>query len=88
MTKYIIFLVILNISLIAAFLVGSAERLTDDVWTVRLKDCYLDYLESIHAAALARPGVDYIKLWPLPVEKPWWEPEPLPDPGPGWYAWR
>jgi hypothetical protein len=58
MTKKIVFLVILNISLIAAFLVGTAERLTDGVWTFRLRGCYLDYHESIYTVALACPGVD------------------------------
>jgi hypothetical protein len=36
MVKKNAFLLILNLSLIAAFFVGSAERLTEDVWTVRL----------------------------------------------------
>ena len=26
---------------------------------------------SIRAVALACPGVDYIRLWPLPVIQPW-----------------
>jgi len=42
MAKKLIFLVILNISLIAAFLVGSAEESIEGVWTVRLRSCYLD----------------------------------------------
>jgi len=89
MVKKIIFLVILNVSIIAAFLVGNAERLTEDVSTARLRDCYLDYHTPIHAVALACLGVDYIKLWPLPVEQPWQEtPDPLPDPWPGTYARR
>jgi hypothetical protein len=35
---------------------------------------------------LACPGVDYPKLWPLPVEQPWQEtPDPLPPlPGAGY----
>ena len=89
MTKNIIFLLILNISLIAAFLVGSAERLTDDIWTVRLRDCYLDYHTPLHAVALACPGVDYTRLWPLPITQPWQEtPDPMPDPWPGWLAMK
>jgi hypothetical protein len=36
---------------------------------------------NLTALALACPGVDYIKLWPLPVEGPWQStPNPLPDP--------
>jgi len=41
-------------------------------------DCYLDY--HTPAVALACPGVDYIRLWPLPVKQPWQEtPDPLPE---------
>jgi hypothetical protein len=46
---------------------------------------YLDYQANIHAVALACPGVDYIRLWPLPVTQPWWDPT---DTGRGWYARR
>jgi hypothetical protein len=39
--------------------------------------------------ALGCPGVDYIRLWPLPVEQPWQEtPDPLPDLWPGSYAMK
>ena len=70
-------------------MVGTAEESIEGVWTVRLRSCYLDYHANIHAVALACPGVDYIKLWPLPVEQPWQEtPDPLPDPWPDRYAWR
>jgi hypothetical protein len=60
MVKKITSLNILNLSLIAAFLVGSAEERIEGVWTVRLRDCYLDYHANIHAVALACPGVDYM----------------------------
>jgi hypothetical protein len=74
MVKKITSLNILNLSLIAAFLVGSAEELVDGVLTVKLRNCHLDYHANIHAVALACPGVDYIRLWPLPVEQPGQEP--------------
>ena len=57
MVKKIIFLFIVNLSLIAAFLVGSAEESIEGVWTVRLRSCYLDYHANIHAVTLAFPGV-------------------------------
>ena len=61
------------------------RRLTEDVWTIKLvARCHLDYHTPIHAVALACPGVDYIRLWPLPVTQPWWDPT---DTEPGWYAW-
>jgi len=69
------------------FLLPSAEKHTEDVWTARLRDCNLDYHAPIHAVALACPGVDYVM--PLPVTQPWQEtPARLPDPWPGWYARR
>ena len=49
---------ILNLSLIAAFLVGSAEETIDGVWTVRLRSCYLDY--HTPAVALACPAVEAV----------------------------
>ena len=57
------------------------------MWTARLRDCYLDYHTNIHAVGLACPGVDYIRLWPLPVLQPWWNLTDKPAPRPGWYAW-
>ena len=45
--------------------------------------CYLDY--HTPAVALACPGVDYIRLWPLPVTQPWWD---RTDTELGWYARR
>ena len=87
--------ILLILALIAlltwALALGAAppRQLTEDVWTVELVgDCYLDYHSNIQAVALACSGVDYLKLWPLPVEQPWQEaPDPLPPlPGAG-YAW-
>lgn len=82
MTKKTTFLLILNLSLIAAFFVGTAEESIEGVWTVRLRDFYLDY--HAPAVALACPGVDYIKLWSLLVEGPW--EGPTDRPWPGWFA--
>jgi hypothetical protein len=54
-----------------------------------IDDCYLDYHTPLQAVALACLGVDYVRLWPLPVERPWQEmPDPMPEPMPGWYARR
>jgi hypothetical protein len=47
--------------------------------------CHVDCYAPRHAVALAWHGVDYIRLWPLPVTQPWWDPT---DTGPGWYVWR
>ena len=53
MAKKLIFLLILNLSLIAAFLVGSAEESIEGVWTVRLRSCYLDTPTSTPSPWLA-----------------------------------
>ena len=45
--------------------------------------CEMDYHTSIRAVALACPGVDYMRMWPLPVVQPW---ESTPDPVEG--GWR
>ena len=50
------------------------RRLVEGVFTLNLTGgCRLDYHANIHAVALACPGVDYTRLWPLPVKQPWQE---------------
>ncbi len=51
------FFAILNLSLIAAFLVGRAEVSKEGAWTDRLRSCFLDYHAPIQAVALARRGL-------------------------------
>jgi hypothetical protein len=64
------------------------DRLTDNVYTLNLPgDCYLDYHPCVQAVALACPGVNYRRLWSLPVRQPWEEPTDRPA-GSGWYARR
>ena len=70
---------------LAVLVETRTDKLTDDVWSVELVGrCYLDYHANIQAVALACPGVDYVRLWPLPVVQPWWDPTDEPEPG--WYA--
>jgi hypothetical protein len=58
---------------------------------VRVRDdplvagCEMDFVTSVGAVALACPGVDYMRVWPLPVVQPW---EGTPDPIEGWMAER
>ena len=68
-------LVILTLTFVAIYVVGYAERFSDDVWTLHLRDCDLDYHIPIRSVALACPGLDYMRLWPLPIQRPWYEPE-------------
>jgi hypothetical protein len=53
-------------TLIWVLALTQPHRLTEGVWTLKLAGCNLDYHTPIHAVALACPGVDYIRLWPLP----------------------
>ena len=87
--RAILIIMALVVVLIWGLALLQPERFSDDVWTLHLKDCDLDYHIPIRSIALACPGLDYMRLWPLPVEQPWQEtPDPLPDPWPDRYAWR
>ena len=47
--------------------------LTPNVYTVPLGRCDVDWHVDRGIVALACVGRDMIKVWPLPVEQPWWE---------------
>ena len=86
--RFVVFLVILDILFLADLFLttGGVRKLTDDIWTVKLIRGYeMDYHTKIGAVALACPGVDYMRVWPLPVVQPW---ESTPDPIEGWLAER
>jgi hypothetical protein len=74
---------VLWLILAGLLLASKVEKLTDGIWTVELGRCSLDYHTSVRTFALACPGMDYIRIWPLPVVKPWEEPERLPGPRSG-----
>ncbi len=42
--------------------------------------CDLDWHGERLALAVACPGQDLIRVWPLPVEQPWWEDDVQADP--------
>ena len=78
---------VLGIALLAGVLVCRIERLTDDAWTVDLPGhCDLDLYTSVGALALACPGGDLFRVWPLPVEHGWAEPEDTVRPAAGQLA--
>jgi hypothetical protein len=62
---------------VAAMLVAVAllngRWLTPNVYTVPLGRCDVDWHVDRAIVALACVGHDMIKVWPLPVEMPWWE---------------
>jgi hypothetical protein len=47
--------------------------LTPNVYTVPLGRCDVDWHVERGIVAVACVGQDTIKVWPLPVEQPWWE---------------
>jgi hypothetical protein len=82
--KQLAFLVIL--ALLTTLLAARVDRLTTGVYTLKLiGGCYLDCHVPIQSVGLACLGVDYIRLWPLPMVQPWPDPTDWPE-GPGWYA--
>ena len=61
--------------LLGGFLASRPRELVEGVWTVDVPGrCSLDYHASARALALACPGVDYVRLWPLPLVQAWEEP--------------
>ena len=74
-------LIALAILLLAGILASRPRELVEGVWTADVGACSIDYHPSLRALALACPGVDYLRLWPWPVEQPWEEPgRPLESP--------
>ncbi len=86
--RFAVFLAILDLSLLASMylMTGGVRKLTDTIWTGKLvAGCEMDFRTSVGVVALACPGEDYFRLWPLPVVHPWFE---HPDPRDGWIAER
>lgn len=69
-----------------AIAVGRPRELMPHVWTVDAGSCSVDFYsppaQRRYTIALACPGVDYIRLWPLPPIRPWSEEDELPTPAP------
>lgn len=62
------------------FLVSRTYKLNENANAIRLVDeCVIEDifppLQSTRTFVLACQGTDAIRLWPLPVEKPWLEDE-------------
>lgn len=67
-----------------ALAAGRPRQLLPHVWTVNLGICTMDYYsppaQERFTVALACPGTDYIRLWPLPPVQPWSEEDGWPAP--------
>ncbi len=86
--RFVVFLVIVDLLFLAGLYLttGGVRKLTDTIWTVKVvAGCEMDFLTSRGVVALACPGEDLYRLWPLPVVHPWFED---PDPIGGWIAER
>jgi len=55
------------------FEVHPGRWLTPNVYAVPLGRCDVDWHVDRGIVAVAGVGQDMIKVWPLPVEQPWWE---------------
>ena len=70
---------LLMAALLAATVLLQGRWLTPDVYTVPLSRCTVDWHVERGIVALACPGRDLIRVWPLPVTSPWFE-DPLESP--------
>jgi len=73
--------------LLVIVLAWCFQPIAPGVWTMDVGACNLDYhtkpaQERPHLI-LACPGVDQVRLWPFPVQRPWWEDRGWPGGAPG-----
>jgi hypothetical protein len=82
--RQLAFLVLLSLVFIVVLLVSRVGEHVEGVWSLELeRRCYLNYHVSIQAVGLACLGMDYMRLWSLPVRQPWPDPTDWPE-EPGW----
>lgn len=69
---------VISLSLVFTILFLSASELVPGATSYELiEDCELIHfgirLQPTNTLALACPGMDMVRLWPLPIQKPWFE---------------
>jgi hypothetical protein len=67
---------LLLIVMLVVLVLLQGRWLTPNVYTMPLGRCDVDWHADRGIVAVACLWSDIIKVWPLPVEQPWWE-EPL-----------
>lgn len=72
---------LLSLLVAAAISLALQSPLPGGVFALPLGACELWAYGDQQAAAIACPGHDLIRVWPLPVMSPWFEDLPQPDPG-------
>ena len=71
-------IIILTVSIFGHWVVFQRREVVPGVIARPLGTCDVEYYAEWHATVLACPGVDLIKVWPLPIEQPWYE-DPYAD---------
>ena len=81
----LLFLLALMLALMLASMLAGARSPVPGMWSWSAGPCSVDYHAAQGVVALACPGRDMLRLWPLPPAGPWFE-----DPGkpPGQIAAR
>jgi hypothetical protein len=74
---------VLTLSIAYGFLLLNTNEIIPDAVSTKLPGrCEIIRfgrgLQSEYTIALARPRMDMIRLWPLPVQQPWFEDKHIP----------
>lgn len=70
---------LLLLALMLASMLAGARPIVPGVWSWPAGPCSVDYHVAQGVVALACPGRDLLRLWPLPPAGPWFEdPEEPP----------
>jgi hypothetical protein len=71
---------VLFIVVILHWLIFQGHEIVPSVITRPLGPCDVDWFGNKHGTiAIACPRTDYIKIWPLPFEYPWFEDTLFPN---------
>ncbi len=86
-TLILAFLVVVLVGILGSvvYVLATADELVPGATSyhlpMRCEVIYFDItLQPTRTLALACPGVDMIRLWPLPIQHPWFEDLKLPTP--------
>jgi hypothetical protein len=79
MRKRLLIPLILLLALTTHWLLVQGQERVRGVITRPLGSCDIEWFDKRDSLVLACPHTDLIKLWPLPVEQPWWEHSPFSE---------
>ena len=76
--RWIFALLVVLLAVMLHWLIFQGQERTPSVVTRPLGPCDVIWFSNRgNAVVMACPHTDMIKLWPLPVEQPWWEDSPF-----------